>query len=115
MIIIFQILFALFAFFAIVSVIKRKNVGEIGKSGAFFWILFWLLTLVVVLWPESTSILANALGIGRGADFVLYTSIIVIFYLLFRLHVKIESIGRDVTKVVRKEALDNSYEDSTNS
>ncbi len=115
MIIIFQVLFSLFAFFAIISVIKRKKTGEIGKKGAFFWVLFWLSTLVAVLWPESTNILANSLGIGRGSDFVLYISIIVIFYLLFRLHIKIESIGRDVTKVVRKEALDNSYEDSTNS
>ena len=107
MIIIFQTLFTLFAFFAIFSVVKRKKAGEIGKKGAFFWILFWLATLVAVLWPNSTNVLANALGIGRGADFVLYISIIVIFYLLFRLHIKIEGVSRDITKVVRKDSLEN--------
>lgn len=105
MIVIFQIFFALFALFAIISVFKRKKTGELGKRGSFFWILFWLSILTAVLWPESTTVLANALGIGRGADFVLYLSIMVIFYLLFRLHIKIESISRDITKVVRKEAL----------
>jgi len=115
MIIIFQILFLIFTLFAIVLVVKRKKAGEIGKKGAFFWVLFWLTALVAVWWPNSTSILANYLGIGRGTDFVLYISLIVIFYLLFRLHVKIESIGRDITKVVRKEALDNTYENSTHS
>jgi len=66
MLIIFQILFAAFALFAAISVLKRKKDGQLSIRGAFFWIFFWLSTLVAVLWPESTSILASALGIGRG-------------------------------------------------
>jgi len=59
-----------------------------------------------VWWPDSTVIVANYLGIGRGTDLILYISLAVIFFILFRLHVKIESIGRDITKVVRKDSLD---------
>ncbi|MDP2692387.1 MAG: DUF2304 domain-containing protein [bacterium] len=106
MLILFQILFTLFALFAIGSVLNRKKAGQLSLRGSIFWAGFWLLTIIAVLWPNSTTVLANALGIGRGTDFVLYISIIVIFYLLFRLHIKIEGVSRDMTKIVRKNTLD---------
>ncbi len=107
MLVLFQILFTIFALFAIVSVLKKKKEGLLGPKGVFFWVSFWMLAVVFVWWTNSTVILANYLGIGRGTDLVLYVSLTIIFFVLFRLHVKIESIGRDITKVVRKEALDN--------
>lgn len=106
MLILFQILFILFSVFALVSVIKKGEQGVLGRKGIAFWVLFWLVADVAVLWPDSTSILAHALGIGRGTDLIVYISVAVMFYVLFRLHVKIEEIGRDVTRVVRKEALE---------
>ncbi|MFH1946904.1 MAG: DUF2304 family protein [Candidatus Magasanikbacteria bacterium] len=107
MLILFQSLFSLFALFAIWSVISKRKIGLLGPKGTIFWIIFWLLTCIFVWWPNSTVILANYLGIGRGTDLVLYVSLAIIFFVLFRLHVKIESIGRDITKVVRREVLDN--------
>ncbi|MFH1286165.1 MAG: DUF2304 domain-containing protein [Candidatus Magasanikbacteria bacterium] len=106
MIIIFQVLFLLFVFFAILSVLKRRKEGLLGPKGMFFWIIFWAAAATAVLWPNSTTILANYLGIGRGTDLVVYVSLAIMFFVIFRLHIKIESIGRDVTKVVRKEALE---------
>mgnify|MGYP005639271841 FL=1 len=106
MLILFQILFTLFAIFTIGSVVKRKKEGLLGPKGLIFWVIFWLLAIVAVLWPDSTTQLANLLGIGRGTDFVLYVAIAVLFYIVFRLHIKLESVGRDLTKVVRKETLD---------
>lgn len=106
MLILFQLLFSLFVVFAIISVATKRRGGLLGPKGTVFWVLFWVLASVFVWWPDSTVILANYLGIGRGTDLVLYISLVVIFFILFRLHVKIESIGRDITKVVRKEALD---------
>ena len=107
MLILFQLLFILFSLFAIISVIKRKREGLLGPKGMIFWIGFWLLAVILVLWPNSTRVVANYLGIGRGADLVFYVSLVVIFYLLFKLNVKLESLGRDVTKVVRAKSLEN--------
>lgn len=106
MLLLFQFLFAVFALVAIVSVIKKKKEGRFGAKGMMFWVLFWLLVIIAVLWPDSTTILANRFGIGRGTDFILYISAAVIFYLIFKLHIKIEAISRDITKLVRKETLE---------
>jgi hypothetical protein len=107
MLILFQLLFSLFALFAIISVWSKKRVGLLSVGGTVFWIIFWLLAVVFVWWPDSTVKLANFLGIGRGSDLVLYVSLVVIFYLLFRLGVRLESINRDITKIVRDKTLNS--------
>jgi hypothetical protein len=103
---IFQILIVLFSIFAIASLFSRAQKSKMSFRSTAFWIFFWIVGDIAVLWPNSTTILANILGIGRGTDLVLYVSVVVLFFLLFRLHIKIESISRDVTKVVRKNAID---------
>lgn len=105
MIILFQIIFSLFALFAIVSVWSKKRIGLLSAGGTIFWIIFWFLAVVFVWWPNSTVRLANFFGIGRGSDLVLYVSLAVIFYLLFKTHIKIEEINRNITKVVRDKSL----------
>lgn len=109
----FQIIFVLFSLFALYSVIARKTKGELGPKGALFWLLFWIAADIAVIWPDSTSMVAEAFGIGRGSDFVLYTAVALIFYLLFKLHVKVEGLSRDLTHVVRSKAL--KEEDNTKS
>ncbi len=105
--IIFQILFILFSLFAIGTVMKRKKEGLLSNLGTAFWSAFWLLADVVVLMPDSTTVFANKLGIGRGTDLITYIAIALIFFVLFRLHVKLHEIQRDVTTVVRKDALED--------
>ena len=106
MLLIFQILFSLFALFAVGGVIRKRKDGLLGPKGAIFWTIFWLVAAVAVWWPNSTTILANTFGIGRGTDLVLYISLMIIFYILFRLNVKIEGLNRGLTKMVRKGALE---------
>ncbi|MBD3311274.1 MAG: DUF2304 family protein [Candidatus Magasanikbacteria bacterium] len=108
MLILFQILFILFAGFAVFNVISRKRSGLLGQRAVFFWIFFWILGVIVVIWPNSSSILAAYLGIGRGTDLVIYISLALLFFLVFKLNVKLDSLNRDLTKIVRKDALDNN-------
>jgi hypothetical protein len=101
----FQILFSVFAVGALsATVLQYKQRGLSGRA-TWFWILVWLGAWAVVVWPTSTQRLASALGIGRGTDVVVYAAIAVIFFLLFRLHVKMEMVSRQITRVVRDEAI----------
>jgi len=69
------------------------------------WLIFWLAVGVAFVTPESLTRLANVLGIGRGADLVLYVAVVVVFYLMFRIFVRLENMERNITKIVRKDAL----------
>jgi len=67
--------------------------------------LFWILADVVVFMPNSTTVFANALGIGRGADVIIYIALAIIFFVLFRLHVKLHMIEQHITRIVRDDAI----------
>ncbi len=105
MLMLFQGVFVLFSLLAIGNVVSRYRSHDISFRAMLFWILFWLSADVAVADPKTATYLANIFGIGRGTDFVLYISIAALFFLFFRLQIKLEKINRDVTKVVREKAL----------
>lgn len=88
--------------------LKYKN-QEIVFKHFVAWILFWLATIIIIIFPDLTVAPANWLGIGRGADLVVYLSLIFIFYLLFRFLLRLEKMEKEITMLVRENAL-NDYE-----
>lgn len=100
-----QILIILFAIFAVVrtlSQLRRQKTSRVAAAG---WSLFWIAAIVVVLRPETTQWLATRLGVGRGADVVIYFSLAALFFLVFRLFVKLEEVEREISRLVRSIAL----------
>ncbi len=79
---------------------KKINLRELV-----FWTVLWLLLVVVVLLPQTVNLLADYMGVGRGVDVVIYLSIIVLFYIIFRIFARLEKLERDITKIVRHLAL----------
>ena len=74
------------------------------------WLALWLAGGVVIWWPDITMVIANNLGIGRGVDLIFYVSIIILFYLIFRIYLKIEKMERNITKIVRSNSIKSYYE-----
>ncbi|MBU1018874.1 MAG: DUF2304 family protein [Patescibacteria group bacterium] len=101
-----QVVIAVFVLFALSRIYLRFKEGELSVSGFIFWLIVWLLIGVVGFWPGTTQNVADFLGIERGIDSVVYFSIVVIFYLIYKIFVRIEHLERDITKVVRDNALD---------
>ncbi len=112
MILLFQLLFVLFALSAIVQIYKKYVGHHLGVKGTAFWMLFWIASIIAVIWPSSTAMLASVFGIGRGADFVIYIAIALLFFVAFTLHIKIESLSKDLTRLVRKQAIDDQHNHS---
>lgn len=102
---IFQLIVVLFAIATIFNILQMKQKGSLTPRASLFWVLFWFAVAGAVIRPDSIQMIARTFGIGRGSDFVLYISVITLFFLVFRLHIKIEKINRDVTKVVREKSL----------
>ncbi len=74
----------------------------------FFWMLVWFIAALIVISPPITTKFAAYFGIGRGADFIIYISIALLFYLVFRIYVMIEDIRHEITALVRHLALQKS-------
>ncbi|PIT88264.1 MAG: hypothetical protein COU29_03285 [Candidatus Magasanikbacteria bacterium CG10_big_fil_rev_8_21_14_0_10_36_32] len=100
------ILIALFALIVLKTVF-RFRAGDLNWKELIFWLIFWLAAMVIVISPDSTFYLANKLGIGRGADLIVYVALVLLFIMVFGLTVKLEKMNRDITKLTRKNTLNN--------
>ncbi len=86
---------------------RRERQGAIRLWEAVAWSMVWVAAAIVVARPEATSEVAQFLGVGRGADLILYTSIITLLVLVFQLHVAHHKLERQLTELVRKQALED--------
>ncbi|MCK5460309.1 DUF2304 family protein [Candidatus Parcubacteria bacterium] len=103
-----QFIIILFSLFAISRLRSKLKAKEIDVKEFYLWLPFWAVTIIATVWFRKTDIIAKFFGVEKGADLAVYISIIVLFYLLFKLIVKIKKIERDITKITRELAIKNS-------
>lgn len=92
------------AFIAVYFFIRLRN------SLLDLLLLLFLIAAAItfILFPGITNQLANKLGVGRGADLVFYTSIIIFWFVILKLYARIRKLEQTITLVVRKEAIDEA-------
>lgn len=95
----------LVALLGIVWTIGRFRKRHVSVIVAFVWSVLWVGVGVVALIPEATNRIADFLGIGRGADVILYSAIVIILALIFRISIRLEQLDRAITTVTRELAL----------
>jgi hypothetical protein len=76
-----------------------------AKLLALLFVLLSTTGAYFVWFPSDANRLANAVGVGRGADLVLYLWVIVSFLAIINLHLKLKSQLGMLTKIARALAL----------
>jgi len=71
-----------------------------------FFLFLMLLAVVLVLFPHLTQLLADTLGVGRGADLVFYLCIVLFGFLFLKLYTKVRRLESWMTEQIRKEVID---------
>ncbi len=109
-----QIIFSAVVIFIIyrtvVSYLRRK----ISKLFTLIWLCLWLFILSTLFNQYFITWVAGIVGIGRGVDVAVYASVIVIFYLLYVVFVKLNEVEAKFTEIVRKSALEEVDKKSLN-
>ncbi|MFA6547704.1 MAG: DUF2304 domain-containing protein [Candidatus Magasanikbacteria bacterium] len=105
---IIQIILVVFFLFVLFKVLGRFRSGELKGKETIGWIIFWILAIVVVISPNSTTVLAKLLGVGRGVDAVIYLAIALLFFLIFKIFIRLEKIDHQITKIVRQDTLNQA-------
>lgn len=108
-----QFLLSFFILFALSRVVLQLRQGKLTIGSFLFWSGLFIFALFGVLNPDFTAYAASFLGIGRGADVVVYISIALLFYLIFRLSIAVEEARREITDLVRRLALDHKKKKDT--
>lgn len=94
-----------FGVFAVSRAFLRWRETKITLGEFFFWCAIWIGAMVFAIFPGLLNLLSNRAGFRRGMDFLIALSIIVLFYLLFRVYVKIDETQQEITKIVRELAV----------
>lgn len=100
-----QFVGVIFGVFALLHVYLSYKKNVIKTYGFLFWSLVWLSTIAVALYPNMLQIIASAFEIQRSIDALIYLSIVVLFYLIFKLYLRFDDLERESTKIVRMIAL----------
>ncbi|HBV33711.1 TPA: DUF2304 domain-containing protein [Patescibacteria group bacterium] len=100
-----QIVILLFVLYVWLRLYLKFKKGELLLREFVEWFALWLLVALVTILPDAASYVANLLGVGRGADLVVYLALLLIFYLLFKIFLRLEKSEQQFTKVVREMAL----------
>jgi hypothetical protein len=100
-----QVIVVVFALFAWSRAILRLRDRRISWIEFVFWSVIWSAAIISAILPQTANIVSHFFGINRPVDFAVYVSIILLFYLIFRLYVKQEQHAQEMTKLVRQIAL----------
>ena len=101
----FQIIALLVVALLLIVTLTATFRGWATRREGLVWTLVWLATGVAIAWPGVTKKVANALGIGRGADLVLYSAVVVMLVGVLMVYVRLRRIQRELTLIVRHIAI----------
>ncbi len=79
--------------------------GWATRKEGITWSLVWLLATIAIVNPDLTGTVARRLGIGRGADLLLYCAVVVMLIGFLMIYVRLRRLRRELTLLVRHMAI----------
>ena len=101
----FQLISVPLCAFLTVLVLFRGVRGHLGFRQALFWGAIWGLAATVIAFPASASVLADRLGIGRGADLVFYAAVLAGLAACLYFYQRCRRLESLCTELMRREAI----------
>lgn len=94
-------LLAVMVLATVIQIGRRRLAARFGVA----WIALWIAAAMAIANPDVLVRIAHFLGIGRGADLVLYLSILFTFVAFFVTYLRFRRIDEQMTKIVRHLAI----------
>ena len=75
-----------------------------------FWTVTWLLIVVIALFPSLVDLLLSSFGReGAGLGTFFGMGLVFLFFVMYRIYVKIERIEQKLTKTIQELALRDDW------
>jgi hypothetical protein len=68
-------------------------------------VVLFLAATVFIFFPDLTTVIARSLGVGRGADLLLYVSLIAGIHVVLLLYRRTRELEHKMTELVRAAAI----------
>ena len=100
-----QIIIIAFSAFALSRLLIRRKDRAVRLGETLFWSVIWIGAILIAIFPGVVNAMAQNAGIGSTIDLIMIVTVLTLFYLQFRLYVKVEQQAQDITRLVREIAL----------
>lgn len=88
---------------------KRKN--KINANEFILWTSIWLVAFLAIIFIKQIDVLLSQLGlVASGINFLIYLSVLALFYFVFKMRLNIAKMDRDLTELSRQVAFKNKEE-----
>lgn len=67
--------------------------------------LFWVSVCIFALYPQAARVVSTTLHLGENLNTLIFLGFIIVFFLLFRVFHSLDVAQRDLTHMVRAQAL----------
>ncbi|MBN2142592.1 DUF2304 domain-containing protein [Candidatus Woesearchaeota archaeon] len=109
-----QIIISIMLLLAWASVIHMLRMKKLNLGEFILWSALWLGLLLTSLFPRVLGQVSDFLGIGRVVDMIVYLSVFVLFFMMFKLYMRMEAQERTMTDLVRNVAIRRASEKDNN-
>jgi hypothetical protein len=87
---------------------SQKKQQAVTRNEFILWLSFWLLAIVAIIFIKDIDQLLHALGFSlSGINFLIYLTVIILCYLVFKLRLSLAKLDQNITEVARQVALHN--------
>lgn len=105
-----QILALIIVLFFLVKLFSQKGKKQINNVEFTLLMMFWLLVILLIVFIKKIDIVVSKIGFsGSGIEVLLYLSIAVLFYAVFKLYINYKKQEKEITKIVREISLLKKY------
>lgn len=102
---VFQVIvLCVMAFLLIVDLVALAR-GWLTRKEAFVWGGICLIAAIAMDRPQFIQEIARALGIGRGADLILYCAVVITMIGFWMVYVRLRALRHEMTLLVRHLAI----------
>ncbi len=84
---------------------EQKRSKKIGRNEFIFWLSFWSLGAIAILFIRQIDDFVVMLGFSSGINFLLYLTIMLLFYLVFKLRLSLAKLDANLTEIARTIAI----------
>ncbi len=101
-----QILAGLIIIFFLSKLINQWKKKAISFNEFIFWLIFWVLAILIVAFIKQIDKIVINLGFSSSAiNLAFYIAVLFLFYLIFKMRLKIVKIEKNITDLARKISL----------
>lgn len=89
----------------VVSFLRSRSTSRTKAYKKMLLLLFVLAAIVVVIFPGITTNIAHFVGVGRGADLLLYGLTVVVIFMILNNYIKEREEQKRFVSLARKVAI----------